>query len=103
MEKKMKTRTTVFLLTILMLMFLVTACASSSSSTTVAPASNTQDGAALVQERCTVCHTLSRAESQRLSSTEWKSVVDMMIARGAKLTAAEETLVVDYLATKYGN
>jgi len=98
----MKTKTSVILLSIFAVMFLVTACSSSSSSTTVAPASNTQDGAALVQERCTVCHTLSRAESQHLNSTEWKSVVDMMIARGANLTAAEETLVVDYLATQYG-
>jgi cytochrome c-type biogenesis protein CcmH/NrfF len=99
----MKKQSRTLLLTIMAVILLVTACSSSSSSTTVAPASNTQDGAALVQERCTVCHTLSRAESQRLNSTQWKSVVDMMIARGAKLSAAEETLVVDYLATKYGN
>jgi cytochrome c-type biogenesis protein CcmH/NrfF len=98
----MKAKTTVLLLAIFAMMFLVTACASSSSSTTVAPASNTQDGATLVQERCTVCHTLSRAESQHLSSAEWKSVVDMMMARGARLTADEETLVVDYLAATYG-
>jgi cytochrome c-type biogenesis protein CcmH/NrfF len=99
----MKKQSRTLLLIIMAVILLVTACSSSSSSTTVAPASNTQDGAALVQERCTVCHTLSRAESQRLNSTQWKSVVDMMIARGAKLSAAEETLVVDYLATKYGN
>ncbi len=97
----MKTKIYFIVVAVLALMFLVTAC-SSGTTATAAPSTTISDGAKLVQERCTVCHTLSRAESQHLSAADWKSVVEAMIARGAKLTTDEETLVVDYLAANYG-
>jgi cytochrome c-type biogenesis protein CcmH/NrfF len=91
------------LLVILAVILLITACSSGASSTTAAPASTTAvDGATLLQERCTVCHTLSRAESSRHTAADWKTIVDMMISRGAQLTPDEETVVVNYLASKYG-
>jgi cytochrome c-type biogenesis protein CcmH/NrfF len=98
----MKSKINALMLVALVLTLLVTAC-SSGATTTTAPATTSSDGAKLLQERCTVCHTLSRTESQRLSAADWKLVVDAMIARGAKLTTDEETLVVDYLATNFGN
>ena len=101
----MKTKIYIVVLAVLALMFLVTACSSgATATTTTAPSNNTTtlDGAKLVQERCTVCHTLSRADSQHLSAADWKSVVDAMIARGAKLTPEEQTTVIDYLAANFG-
>jgi cytochrome c-type biogenesis protein CcmH/NrfF len=98
----MKPRINIIVLVVFILMFLITAC-SSGATTTTAPSTSSSEGAKLLQARCTTCHTLSRAESQRLSAADWKSIVDSMIARGAKLTPDEETLVVDYLAANYGN
>ena len=98
----MKTRMFTLAFTLLAVMILITACSSGSSSSTTAPSTTTQDGGALLQERCTVCHTLSRVESKKLTSTEWETIVDKMIGKGAQLTPDEETLVVDYLAATYG-
>jgi cytochrome c5 len=112
----MKTKIYALMGVVLALTLLVAACSSGSSSNTTAPSSNTtapsssttapsttsSDGAQFLQERCTVCHTLSRIEDQRLSAADWKVIVDRMISKGAKLTADEETLLVDYLAANYG-
>jgi cytochrome c-type biogenesis protein CcmH/NrfF len=98
----MKTRMLALLLTILVVMSLVTACSSGSSSSTTATSTTSKDGSTLLQERCTVCHNLSRVESSRHTSADWKTIVDRMIGKGAQLTSDEETLVVDYLAATYG-
>lgn len=98
----MKTGRIALYLMVLMTVFLVAACSSQPTSTPAAPSSNTQDGAALLQDRCTVCHNLSRVESKNLSSTEWVSIVDEMMGKGAKLSADEKALLVDYLTATYG-
>lgn len=72
--------------------------ASSLTQTSTAPL----DAATQVQERCSKCHPLTRVESTRHSAAEWKTIVDLMISRGAQLTPEEETVVVDYLATNFG-
>jgi len=59
------------------------------------------DGATLLQERCTVCHTLERVESAHKSAEEWERTVSRMVGRGARLTAEEKTILVEYLATHY--
>ncbi len=89
---------------LLILLFVTTACSSGSSLTSTATPSSTSalDGASLVQERCSVCHPLTRVESSRHTATEWKTIVDTMIGRGAQLTAPEETVVVEYLSANFG-
>jgi mono/diheme cytochrome c family protein len=59
------------------------------------------DGAALVQERCTECHTLARVEAKSESLAEWTMIVDQMIANGANLNGQERQAVIDYLAATY--
>ncbi len=97
-------KTSIFVgLVLLTLALFISACSSSTPSSTTAPASTaSQEGTTLVQERCTVCHTLSRVESQRLTAAEWGALVDQMIGRGAQLTPDEKTIVVNYLAANYG-
>ena len=56
----------------------------------------------MVQQRCTVCHSITRVESAHHSASQWQSIVDSMIRRGAQLTPEEETVVVNYLAATYG-
>ncbi len=101
----MKTRLYTIILALTFLLFFLAACSSSTPApTTALPVSATAlDGAALVQERCTVCHPISRVESARFSAADWKTVVDTMIARGAQLSPQEEIAVVSYLAANYGN
>ena len=96
----MKTRTTAVILTMLVLMLFLAACSSGASATTTP--TPTLDGATLVQERCSKCHTLDRITNARGTVTEWAAVVQNMITRGAQLSPEEQTVVVNYLATTYG-
>ncbi len=95
----------VFLLLLLFALFILLAACSSGTvaATNSASASTSSQGATLVQDRCTVCHDISRVEGSRFSATQWKTVVDQMIAKGAHLTPDDETVVVQWLAANYGN
>jgi len=89
------------LLVFLILIIFTAAC--SPGTTNPQPASTAAlDGAALLQERCTVCHPLSYVERTKHTSTDWKLIVDVMISRGAKLTSEEETFLVDFLSASFG-
>jgi hypothetical protein len=59
------------------------------------------DGAALVQERCTRCHGLSRIQAASKTKDEWTNTVNRMIGHGAKLNAEEKMAVINYLAETY--
>jgi hypothetical protein len=59
------------------------------------------DGQALVQERCTQCHDLTRVERAKKTQQEWQATVERMIEHGAQLTPAEQEAVVKYLAETY--
>lgn len=100
----MKIRMLVLIFVITAGIMLLTACSSESTTSATAPSNSdtTSDGATLLQERCTVCHTLSRVESAKNTSAEWGSIVDQMIGKGAKLSSDEKALVVDYLSVTYG-
>jgi cytochrome c5 len=96
---------------IFLILFAVSACSSTNASQTAepppssasSPTSTTSiEGATLVQQRCTVCHSITRVESAHHSASQWQSIVDSMIRRGAQLTPEEETVVVNYLAATYG-
>jgi hypothetical protein len=97
----MKNRWMPIVLTSLSVIIFVAACSSGASNTTPA-ATSSLDGATLVQKRCSVCHPLSRVEGSRHTAADWKLIVDLMFSRGAQLTPEEETVVVNYLATNFG-
>jgi hypothetical protein len=66
------------------------------------PSSSTElDGGALVQARCTVCHSTDRIQRAAKSADEWKTTVERMIGHGASLNADEEAGVIKYLAATY--
>ena len=60
------------------------------------------DGATLLQERCTVCHSLARVTSRQLTIDQWQNIVNRMIQRGAQLTSSEYKILVEYLAETDG-
>lgn len=56
------------------------------------------DGQAILLEKCTVCHSADVVNEQSLDAVGWASLIDDMIAKGAKLTDAEAAALADYLA-----
>jgi competence protein ComEA len=96
----MKVRTIALLTILITVIFLVTACSSGAATSTSSSSSTTQDGATLFQERCSTCHALPT--NARGTAQQWTTVVQMMVARGAQLNAAEQKVVIDYLAANYG-
>ena len=98
----MEKRGLALLLSLLAVVLIVSACSAKATSTTPVTISSL-DGATLVLERCSVCHPLTRIESAKRTSAEWTKIVETVIRRGAKLDTHEQTLVVDYLATNFGN
>ena len=86
-----------FVFLAIMIMAFVVACGSGNST----PTSGGTDGASLLQNRCSVCHSVSRVTSRTGTASEWKQIVDKMISNGAQLNATEEQTLVDYLAATY--
>jgi cytochrome c5 len=60
------------------------------------------DGAALLEERCTVCHGLERTTQAQKTYDEWEQTVTRMIGHGAELPEDEQATLVEYLAATYG-
>jgi mono/diheme cytochrome c family protein len=95
----------VLLAALLVLMLVLAGCSSSSSQATQAPASSDStslDGAALLETRCSVCHSADRATRASKTLEEWDVTVTRMINKGARLTEAEKSVLLDYLAKTYG-
>jgi cytochrome c5 len=60
------------------------------------------DSAALLEERCAVCHTLDRVMGTQKTREEWEQTVTRMIGHGAELTEDEQATVIEHLAATYG-
>ena len=86
----------------ILIVFIFTAACSSGASSPTPAATAAQDGATLLAERCSVCHPLTFVEKSHHTAADWKLIVGMMVSRGAKLSSAEETVVVNYLAANFG-
>jgi hypothetical protein len=57
---------------------------------------------ALVEERCTECHTLAPIEAAQKTVEEWEFTVYRMIEKGARLSDRQAQGVIDYLSSIYG-
>jgi mono/diheme cytochrome c family protein len=95
-----------FISLLLVLVFagmLLASCKSNSTPAAAAtsPSVSVSDGQALMQARCSVCHSANRVTSAHKTTDQWKTTVDRMIANGAKLSAQEEQTLIDYLAANY--
>jgi len=52
-------------------------------------------------QACAPCHEARRAASVRLTRDGWAAVIDGMQKRGAKVTAEEFPIILDYLTTHF--
>jgi mono/diheme cytochrome c family protein len=92
------------LLLIVLAGILLAACGSSSSAPASSGGTNagsTLTGQTLMQQRCSVCHSLNRVTSAQKTVDQWKTTVDRMINNGAQISPAEEQTLVAYLAQTY--
>jgi cytochrome c5 len=60
------------------------------------------DGAALLEERCTVCHGLERTTQTQKTAEEWEQTVMRMVGKGAQLAEDEQATLIEYLTATYG-
>jgi len=78
--------------------FLVS-CGSNAAPTT--SPGGASDGKALMQERCTVCHSTDRITTAHKTADQWTSTVTRMISHGAQLNTQEQQTLITYLAATY--
>ena len=67
----------------------------------VEPAPVALDANALIDERCTVCHTRDRIDNKKAGGADraaWEQTVDRMMGRGAQLSPEEREAVLSFLA-----
>jgi len=94
----------------LVLIAMLAACGGGAEEPTQAPAPDTAvpqqapdlDGEALLDARCSACHSADRARQVTQTHDEWDQTVTRMINKGAQLTEEEKTFLVDYLTDTYG-
>jgi len=60
-----------------------------------------EDGATLLEQRCSVCHPSARPKSKQKTPEQWDATVTRMMGKGAKLTPEEKQVLVDYLSKTY--
>ena len=90
---------TILLAVSLFLMGCTTTSKSTQTATTSTTVSSATEGKNLVEKKCTVCHNTQRIYSQKINAAEWGTVVDKMIAKGAVMSNANRTKIIEYLAT----
>ena len=66
-----------------------------------APVANASDGLTLLQQRCSACHDPNLVSRFQGTASDWKNLVDAMLANGAQLNPSEEQTLVNYLAQTY--
>jgi mono/diheme cytochrome c family protein len=76
-------------------------CGTSSTPAATSSAGSASDGQALMQTRCSVCHSTDRITSAHKTADQWKTTVGRMINNGAQINSQEEQVLIDYLAQNY--
>ena len=63
------------------------------------PSADKSEAEILIDERCSTCHSANKVYSENLSQEEWSDVFDDMIAKGADVSEAEKTIMIDWLVS----
>lgn len=58
------------------------------------------DANALIDTRCTVCHTRDRIDREQEDADGWAAIVDRMIGYGAQLSPEERDALIAYLSSR---
>ena len=102
----MRLRVVVPFLVIPLLIAVVSGCAKKEEPKPPAPAaavSAVEEGKALFEQKCSVCHGLDRATARAETKEEWSSVIKEMQAKKAEwISDAEAAKILEYLAASHG-
>jgi mono/diheme cytochrome c family protein len=93
---------TVILLAVLSLVLAACGGGAQAPATSAPSQSGAIDAAALLQTRCSTCHSVNEATRERLGASQWEQMVTDMVRRGAQLSDVEKAALVEYLAANYG-
>jgi len=63
-------------------------------------AATTDPGGALLERRCSICHTLDRINSATKDEAGWNATIDRMRTKGAVVSEEEQKALVAYLLSK---
>ena len=64
-------------------------------------AENHQQGAKILDLRCTGCHGLNIIKKESKSAAEWEQTVGRMIRIGARVTQDEKGILIEYLGQTF--
>ena len=65
------------------------------------PAPPPGPGLAIINEKCSACHSTASVFSQHRSPDDWAATVQLMVDRGADLSPDETSVVIGYLAENF--
>lgn len=87
---------TILLLTVVVLW--VSACSNAATPAGTSASSTENDEVkALIDERCSVCHSVNQVYRADYDETGWSDVIDTMIERGAVASEEEKALMIEWL------
>jgi len=66
------------------------------------PAQRDDRGERVMNASCLACHDVRRIQVQAMDAEQWAKTVDTMVGKGAKVSADDLPLLVDYLVQHYG-
>jgi mono/diheme cytochrome c family protein len=89
------------LISILLLVLFIGILLASCGSGNTTSSSGGSNGQTLMQDRCSVCHSLDRLTSAHKTAAEWTTTVERMVSHGAQLNSQEQQTLIDYLAANY--
>ncbi len=72
----------------------LTSCGSKAAAPTPHP------GQALVETKCSTCHSIVQVNNAKYSREIWQTTVDRMVMAGLQISDDQKSQVVDYLAIR---
>jgi hypothetical protein len=84
---------------VVILMVLVSACSSGGSTPTTPANLTSAQVKAMIDEKCSVCHSVQIVYDANYSQSQWSSIFDRMIGQGAKVSTEEKAVMIDWLVT----
>ena len=91
-------RVSVVLLALMLSMALVACSSPAESPDPAVPTEATDPTMALVEQKCSLCHTTQRVYDVDVDAAEWNTIIDRMETNGLVITDDERATIVEYLS-----
>lgn len=75
--------------------------AACSPATFSAAQGSSVDGKALMEAKCSTCHSADRVKNENMTQSEWSNVVLRMVGHGLEVSDVEKEIIITYLADTY--